>query len=97
MERLDSFDFDARPDRSRYAAVAKALVDDKVHAVKLKRGVDFPADVKMTTVQSGVRNVVSKAGKRARTYIVSEDEIVVGLNTDQSPRKRGRRRELATA
>jgi hypothetical protein len=97
MEKLSSFDFDHRPSRSRYVKVVVALADDKVHAVKLKRGEDFPEDVDISTVQAGVRNVFDKEGKRARTRIVSKDELVVGLHPEQTPRRRSpkRRREPA--
>lgn len=99
MEILDSFNFDERPSRSRYAAAVKALVQDKRHAVKLTRGVDFPEGVKIDTVQAGVSTAVRKAGKRAQTYVVSDDVLVAGLHPDQAPRrsKRARQAKLAAA
>lgn len=98
MERLDSFDFSKRPSRSRYAAVVKALVDEGVHAVRITRGVDFPDELQMDTVQGSISQQIRKAGKRARTYRESEDVLIVGLNEEAAPRRRGgRARELAAA
>jgi hypothetical protein len=99
MKILQHFDFDQRPSRSRYAAAARALVEDGVKAVELERGEDFPADVKMATVQSGVRAAVKKAGKTAQTYIVTDDRIIVGLKDENAKPRRGgsRRREPVAA
>lgn len=97
MEILDSFNFDERPSRSRYAAVVQALVQDGKHAVRLTRGTDFPAAVKIDTVQAGVSTAVRKAGKRARTRVVSDDELVVGLAEAGAPRKRARQRAAVAA
>jgi hypothetical protein len=60
--------------------------------VQLERGDDeFPVDVKINTVQAGVRSAIKKAGKSATTYIVSDDIIVVGLkpNGTSSRRRNG--------
>ena len=96
-EILEKFDFADRPSRSRYAEVVKALVQDNVHAVKLERGKDFPNTVKMDTVQAGVSTAVRKAGKRARTRVLSQDVLVVGLNSEPAPKRRGGKRALTTA
>jgi hypothetical protein len=101
MEILQSFEF-KKPSRSRYATVVKALVDDGAAAVRLKRGVDFPAEVSMDGVQSAVADQVRKRGKRARTFRESDDELVVALWADgQGPalaarrqRKQGRRQPV---
>lgn len=98
MKILQHFDFDQRPSRSRYASTVDALIVRNVAAVTLERGDDFPDDVKIATVQSGVRAAVAKAGKRARTYIISDDEIVVGLDDRPAkPRRSGKRREAVAA
>lgn len=97
MEILETFNFDERPSRSRYAGVVKALVEQRKHAVKLTRGADFPVDVKIDTVQAGVSTAVRKAGKRARTRVVSDDELVVGLADDRPARKRALQRAVAVA
>src|SRR4051794_4130607 len=98
MKILQHFDFDQRPSRSRYASTVKALVIDNEAAVTLERGDDFPDDVKIATVQSGVRAAVKKASKTARTYIISDDEIVVGLDDRPvKPRRSGRHRESVAA
>jgi hypothetical protein len=100
MEKLSSFDFDARPSRSRYVPVVKALVDENTFAVKIKRGdPEFPEKVKVATIQAGVRTEVGKTGKTARTRILSADEIVVGLDPNPTSRRRStkRRREAVAA
>jgi hypothetical protein len=98
MEILDdTFDFDSRPSRSRYAPVVKALVEEGKFGVKLKRGSDFPAGVKIDTVQAGVRTELGKAGKRAKTRILSPDELAVRLHPVQNPAKRSRKREAVAA
>lgn len=104
MEKLDSFNFDERPSRSRYAPVVKALVEDGTFAVALNRGEPmFPEDVKIDSVIAGVRTAVSKAGKRTRIRraplpdgTLSNDRLVVGLDTEPAPRRRSsRKREAA--
>jgi hypothetical protein len=98
MEILEEFDFTARPSRSRYADAVTALVDNGAHAVRLARGTDFPDNLKMDTVQSAVTTQIRKAGKRARTYKVDDDTLVVGLRPDHSPaRRRGGERAAVAA
>jgi hypothetical protein len=95
MEKLDSFDFDKRPSRSRYAPVVKAMVEDGVKAVRLKRGEDFPQEVNIDSVQSAVADQVRKAGKHAQTHRESEDSLVVGLQTNPRPARRRPARAVA--
>lgn len=96
MKILDEFDFDARPSRSRYAVMVKALVEDNAHAAVLKRGEDFPEGVQMATVQAGASAAMRKAGTRAITRIIDPDHLAVGVHPDQAPRRRnGRKRGSA--
>lgn len=95
MEKLTSYEF-KKPSRSRYAPVVKALVDDDVVAVRMKRGEDFPGDVTMDGVQAAISDQVRKRGRRARTFRESDDALVVALWPEgegpRTPRRRGARR-----
>lgn len=97
MEKLTEYEFGNRPSRGQFAFIVPALKEPGVQAVKLTRGPDFGADVKMSSVQSAVRAEINKAGLRARTEIISDNEIVVGLSAEAAPRRRRRARELVTA
>jgi hypothetical protein len=98
MKKLNEFDFSERPSSSRYASVVKALVDEGTFAVMLERGdAEFPADVKVDTVQTGVRNALRKAGKRARTRIPSDNVVVVGLNPNPAPKRARNKSKVAVA
>jgi ribosomal protein RSM22 (predicted rRNA methylase) len=102
MEKLDSFDFSKRPSRSRYAPVIEALLHGKtddgkpVKAVRLKRGDDWPSDVNIDSVQGAIADQLRKVGKRAKTFRVDDNTLVVGLNDAPTPR-RARRREVVAA
>lgn len=88
MEILNEYDF-KRQSTSRYAPAVKALVDDGAFAVKLRRGVDFPQDVRTDNVQANVSNLVRARGKRARTFVESDDVVVVSLWPDgEGPKQR---------
>jgi hypothetical protein len=92
MESLTAYDF-KRPSSSQYDDVAKALVDDGATAVRIKRGADFPDDIKMSSVQQGVRDVIKKRGRRARTRIEDDNHMVIGLWPEgEGPRTPRRRR-----
>lgn len=95
MEKLTSYEF-KRSSRSRYAPIVKALIDDGVNAVRIKRGDDFPDDVNMDGVQAAVSDQVRKRGRRARTFRESDDALVVALWPEgegpRTPRRRGARR-----
>lgn len=83
MEILQEYDF-KRPSRSQYAPVAKALLEDGVFAVKLKRGEDFPQSANVSSVQGAVSTQVRESPKnvdrrRARTFVESDDVLVVSL------------------
>lgn len=98
MEKLDSYEF-RKPSASQWAPVVKALVHDKSFAVRLKRGVDFPAEANLDTVQGGVSSQVRNAGRRARTFREDPDTLIVSLYAEgEGPRrpKAARRRERAT-
>lgn len=98
MEILESFDFDKRPSRSRYAPVVKALVEDGAKAVRLTRGEDFPQPLSMDAVQGAIADQFRKAGKKAETYRQDEDHLVVRLSDKPSTgRRRGRAREATAA
>jgi hypothetical protein len=95
MEKLDSFDFSKRPSRSRYAPVIEALLHGKtddgkpVKAVRLRRGdEEFPQGIGIDSVQGAIADQLRKVGKRAKTYRVSDDELVVGLNEAAAPARR---------
>jgi hypothetical protein len=95
MELLQSFDF-TRPSRSRYAPAVKALMEDRVFAVLLKRGEDFPADITMASVQGGIRDKIAKAGGRARIFPTEEGNLVVSLWPEGEGPKRPTRRARRT-
>ena len=90
MEILNNFDFNSRPSRSRYEAVADALINQGADAVKLVRGVDFPPSVKIDSVQGGVSTYIRENhDKSARTRVLDDDTLVVGINPN--PRRRAAR------
>lgn len=95
MEKLSSYDF-KRSSSSQYDDISKALVDDGAVAVRLERGRDFPDDVKMASVQQGVRDTIKKRGRRARTFIEDDDHMVIGLYGEGEGPKPPRRRRSAT-
>jgi hypothetical protein len=103
MEKLDSFDFSKRPSRSRYAPVVEALLHGKtddgkpVKAVRLKRGEDWPPDVNLDSVQGAISDQLRKAGKRAQTFRVDDDTLVVGLNDKPAPARRRSTRQAPVA
>lgn len=89
MEILEEFDFDSRPSRSRYVAAMTALVEDNVRAVKLTRGQDFDADVQLASVQGAISTLArERFGVRVVTRRVGDDELVVGINPNQTVRRR---------
>jgi len=99
MEILTSYDF-KRSSKSRYAAVVDALVNRGAFAVKLVRGTDFPQTAKTETVQGAVSNQIRLAGRRARTFVESDDVVVVSLWADgEGPKQRRKaaKRERTTA
>lgn len=99
MDVLNSYEF-RKPSHSQWAPVVKALVQDGVFAVRLKRGVDFPQDANLDTVQGGVSSQVRNAGRRARTFREGDDAIVVSLYAEgEGPRRTrtARRRERVAA
>lgn len=87
MEILNSYEF-RKPSRSQWAPVVKALVEDGNFAVRLKRGVDFPEDANLDTVQGGVSSQVRNAGRAARTFREGDDALVVTLRAEgEGPRR----------
>lgn len=95
MEKLTSYEF-RRPSSSQYDDVVKALADDEIAAVRVKRGDDFPESIKMSSVQQGVRDAVKKRGRRARTFIEDDDHMVVGLYPKGEGPRTSRRRGNTT-
>jgi len=96
MEILEQFDFNNRPSRSRYEAVADALLNKGAEAVKLKRGVDFPETVKIDSVQGGISTYIRETyDKSARTRVLDDDTIVVGNNPTPRRRKQSRKQAVA--
>lgn len=96
MKKLEEFDFSDRPSRSRYTEAYEALVEEKVHAVVLERGEDFPEKTTLQNVQGGIGEHFRKRGKKVTTRTIKPDQVVVGLDGDAAPRRR-RRRETAAA
>lgn len=87
MEILNSYEF-RKPSNSQWAKVVKALVQDGAFAVRLKRGVDFPQDANLDTIQGGISSQVRNAGRRARTFREGDDAIVVSLYAEgEGPRR----------
>jgi hypothetical protein len=98
VDKLETFDWNHRPSRSRYAEAFRVLEEDGVEAVRLKRGEDFPAEIKMDSVKGGIRNEFLKRGRRARTREQDDGTLVVGFNPDPAPpRRRARVKQAAGA
>src|SRR3954469_10838498 len=111
MEILESYDF-KRESTSQYAAAIRAIAHPdparRAFAVKLKRGEDFPAEAKTSTVQGGVSTQLRKAledvpdlrGRIPRTFVESDDVVVVSLHPEgegPKPKRTSRRRERVAA
>jgi hypothetical protein len=111
VEILQQYAF-KRPSTSQYAEAIKAVChpdpNKRAYAVKLKRGEDFPADAKTSTVQGGVSTQLRKAldevpelrGRRPRTFVESDDVVVVALwpeGEGPRPRRKSQRRERVAA
>jgi hypothetical protein len=107
MEILESYDF-TRPSRSQYAPAVEALCPNKrASIVSLKRAEDFSEKADIRGVQGAVSDRMRKAlekvpdlrGRRPRTFIESNDVIVISLwPENEGPRRRtGRRRERQAA
>src|SRR3954454_8845871 len=97
MEILREYDF-TRPSRSQYAPIAKALIDDGAKIVRIKRGEDFSEKATMASVRGAVSDSIAKRGHRARTFIESEDVLVVALWTEgEGPQRRRKRNRQAVA
>lgn len=111
MEILQQYAF-RRPSTSQYAAAIAAIAhpdpNKRAFAVKLKRGEDFPVDAKTSTVQGGVSTQLRKAledvpdlrGRIPRTFVESDDVVVVALHPEgEGPKSRrtSRRRERVAA
>jgi hypothetical protein len=91
MEILHNYEF-KRESRSRYAAAIKALVEDGVFSVRLFRGVDFPKEVPMNSIQGGVKDAFKKSGHHIRTFTEGEDAIVISRQPEgYTPRGRKKR------
>jgi hypothetical protein len=111
MEILESYDF-KRESTSQYADAIKAITHPdparRAFAVKLKRGEDFPAEAKTSTVQGGVSTQLRKAledvpdlrGRIPRTFVESDDVVVISLHPEGEgprPRRKTQRRERVAA
>jgi hypothetical protein len=110
MEILESYDF-TRPSRSQYAPAVEALChpdpNKRASIVSLKRAEDFSEKADIRGVQGAVSDRMRKAlekvpdlrGRRPRTFIESNDVIVISLWPEgEEPRRRtGRRRERQAA
>jgi hypothetical protein len=96
VQILDSYEF-KKPSKSRYAPVVKALVDDGAFAVRLERGVDFPADRSLDNVQGAISQQVRNAGRRAKTFAEPPDALVVSLYEEGDGPRRRRARSKVTA
>jgi hypothetical protein len=97
MEILETHDF-KKPSRSRYAEAVKALIEDGVFAVRLKRGEDFPEEITAGSASGSVRQLIDKQGRIARCFIESERSLVVSLQpegTTSRTRKPARSKQAA--
>lgn len=92
MEILHNYEF-KRPSRSRYADAIKALTEDGVFAVRLKRGEDFPDNVPMNSIQGGIKDAFKKtSGRSVKTHSEGDEAVVVTLQPEgHSPKTRKKR------
>jgi hypothetical protein len=95
MKILTEYSF-KKEGRSRYEEAVKALCDEGVYAVELKRGEDFPENLSPQSASGGIRGLIAKRGYRARCFIESDDVLVVSLWSEgEGPKARRKRQKVA--
>jgi hypothetical protein len=95
VQELTEYSFE-RASRSRFAKAVSLVMDENVFAVRLIRGEDFPDDVKIKSVQRAVGSLIRKRGRSARTFIESENAIILSLWPEGEAPSRPTRRRRST-